>query len=271
MMVARVVDVEPVGRDTATYWLELCDAPARAAYGFRPGQFNMLYVWGLGEVPISVSSDPATPGRLAHTIRAVGSVTAAFPELTPGDEVGLRGPFGHPWPVDAARGGDAVVIAGGLGLAPLRSVIAVALRDRAAFRRVVVLVGARTPDDLIYRDELESWRRSGDAEVALTVDHGDASWPHSTGLVTALVGPAALDAERTTAFVCGPEIMMAAVADRLATMGVDAARVYVSLERNMQCAVRRCGHCQLGPSFVCADGPVYAYAEVAPWLHVAHL
>ena len=271
MVAARVVEVEPVGRDTATYWLELCDAPARAAYRFRPGQFNMVYLWGLGEVAISVSSDPAAPGRLAHTIRAAGSVTAAFPRLSAGDEVGLRGPFGRPWPVDAARGGDALVLAGGLGLAPLRSVIAVALRDRDAFRRVIVLVGARTPEDLVYRDELESWRRSGDLEVAMTVDRAGDGWPHSTGLVTALLEPANLDTQRTTAYVCGPEVMMTAVADRLVAMGVDAGRVYVSLERNMQCAVRQCGHCQLGPAFICADGPVFAYPDVAPWLRVAHL
>lgn len=270
-MIARLAEVEPAGRATATYWLELTDPEARAGYGFAAGQINMLYLFGLGEVPISVSSDPVATDRLAHTVRVAGSVTSGFPRLRVGDEVGLRGPFGRPWPVERARGGDLVVVAGGLGLAPLRSAVYVALRERDAFRRVVVLVGARTPDDVVYRTELEAWTDRPDVEVHLTVDRADSPWPHRVGLVTTLLGDADLDPAATTSFVCGPEVMMRAVADDLVGRGVDARRVFLTLERNMQCAVRRCGHCQLGPAFVCADGPVFAYPEIARYLAVEQL
>lgn len=271
MKVARVVDIEPDGVDTATYWLELTDPAAAASFAFEAGQINMVYLWGLGDVPISVSSDPAEPGRLAHTIRACGSVTAGFSRLRVGDEVGVEGPFGRPWPLDRAAGGDLLVVAGGLGLAPMRSAVYVALRRRHAFGRMAVLVGARTPEDVVYREELERWRQRGDVEVELTVDRPDEAWPHRTGLVTGLLETATFDPSRTTAFVCGPEVMMVAVADELCRRGVDPERVFISLERNMQCGLRRCGHCQLGPEFVCADGPVFDFARVAPWLRVDQL
>ncbi len=271
MMPAQVVEVEPVGRDTATYWLELADPGERAAYAFDSGQFNMLYLPGLGEVPISMSSDPVDPAVLGHTVRVAGRVTSAFPRLRPGDPIGVRGPFGRPWPVRAAAGRDLLVVAGGLGLAPLRSVVLEALRDPGAFRRIVLLVGARTPEDVIYRNELEAWRRRGELHVEMTVDEPSGDWPHAQGLVTTLIEPAGLDPASTTAFVCGPERMMAAVARHLVATGVDPAGVYVSLERNMQCAVRQCGHCQLGPLFVCTDGPVFPWAQVAPWLRVEEL
>jgi NAD(P)H-flavin reductase len=269
--IARVVEVEPDAPGTATYWLELTDPAARAAYRFEAGQINMLYLWGLGAVPISVSSDPDRPERLAHTVRVSGSVTAAFPRLAVGDEVGLHGPFGRPWPVAAARGGDLVVVAGGLGLAPLRSAVYVALRERAAFGHVALLVGARTPADLVYRAELEAWRRRAGVQVELTVDHPDGGWPFRTGLVTTLLDVATFNPATSTALVCGPELMMVAVADELLTRGVSADRIFLSLERNMQCGIRRCGHCQLGPKFVCVDGPVFAYGDVAGWLRVGGL
>jgi len=269
--IARVVEVEPDAPGTATYWLELTDPEARAAYAFEAGQINMLYLWGVGAVPISVSSDPDRPDRLAHTVRVAGSRTAAFPRLQVGDEVGVHGPFGRPWPLTSARGGDLVIVAGGLGLAPLRSAIYVALRERAAYGRVALLVGARTPADLVYREELEAWRRRGDVQVELTVDHPDGDWPHGTGLVTALLDAADFDPRSATAMVCGPEVMMVAVADELLARDVPAVRIFLSLERNMQCGIRRCGHCQLGPRFVCVDGPVFAYGDVHPWLRVPEL
>lgn len=271
MKIARVVEVEPDAPGTATYWLELTDPEARAAYAFEAGQINMLYLWGLGAVPISVSSDPDRPERLAHTVRVSGSVTAGFPRLRVGDEVGVHGPFGRPWPLAPASGGDLVIVAGGLGLAPLRSAIYVALRRRADYRRLALLVGARTPADLVYRDELEAWRRRVDVQVELTVDHPDGDWPYKTGLVTGLLDDAAFEPATSTALVCGPEVMMVAVADELLIRGVSAERIFLSLERNMQCGIRRCGHCQLGPKFVCADGPVFAYGDVDPWLRVRGL
>jgi sulfhydrogenase subunit gamma (sulfur reductase) len=269
--IARITAIEPDGHDTATYWVELTDPGARARYSFEAGQINMVYLWGLGEVPISVSSDPVDPSRLAHTIRIAGSVTAGCARLRVGDEIGLRGPFGRPWPIAEADGGDLVVVTGGLGLAPLRSAIYVALRQRHRFRRVVVLVGARTPGDVVYRQELETWRHRPDVEVALTVDRAEPGWPHHVGLVTALLDGARLDPVATTALLCGPEPMMVATADQLTARGIDPARTFLSMERNMQCGLRRCGHCQLGPKFVCADGPVFSVAELEPWLRVAHL
>lgn len=266
MKVARVVAIEPDSPGTATYWLEPTEP-----YAFRPGQINMLYLWGLGAVPISVSSDPAAPQRLAHTVRVAGSVTSGLPGLRVGDELGLTGPLGRPWPVEEAKGGDLLIVAGGLGLAPLRAAIYVALRERASFGRVALLVGARTPGDLVFAAELDRWRERGDVQVELTVDRPSDGWAHHVGLVTTLLDAASFDPPSTTALVCGPEVMMVATARRLAARGVDTRRVFVSLERNMQCGVRRCGHCQVGPLFVCADGPVFAYAEVEPWLRVDEL
>lgn len=271
MKIARVVDIEPDSHDTATYWLELTDPDERSRYVFDAGQINMLYLWGLGAVPISVSSDPATPSPLAHTVRVAGSVTGAFPRLSPGDEVGLDGPFGRPWPVSSAHGGDLLIVAGGLGLAPLRSAVYAALGAGDRFGKLTLLVGARTPADVVFRAELDAWRRRGDIHVELTVDRAAAGWPYGTGLVTTLLDGVVADERATSALICGPEPMMVAVADELAARGVDAGRIFLSIERNMQCGIRRCGHCQVGPKFVCADGPVFSYADVEPWLRVRQL
>lgn len=260
--------------DTATYWLTITDADQRAAYRFLPGQFNMLYVFGAGEVPISVSSDPARPERLAHTIRATGRVTDLFRSIGVGDRLGLRGPFGRPWPVEEAEGGDLLIVAGGLGLAPVRPIIYQAIHRRRQFRRVMILVGARGPEHMLYRHQLDAWShwiRDRAIEVHQTVDVPDDAWSFAHGVVTALYGPAGLAPQRTTAFVCGPEIMMRFAATGLVDRGVSPGRVWVSMERNMQCAVRLCGHCQFGPAFVCMDGPVFAYDRVADLMEVDEL
>lgn len=270
-VIRRVVQETP---DTRTFWLSLEDPKDRAAYAFRPGQFNMLYVFGVGEVPISVSSDPGLPGRLAHTIRSTGRVTDAFGNLRPGDHVGLRGPFGTSWPTQRARGGDLLIVAGGLGLAPVRPAIYEALRYRETYRRVVVLVGARGPEHMLYRgllDAWQAWMRTKRIELSLTVDVADDAWPYGAGVVTTLFDGAAIDPQRTTALVCGPEMMMSFAVRDLLARGVPADRVHLSLERNMQCAVRLCGHCQFGPAFVCMDGPVFAYDRVADLMEVNEL
>jgi NAD(P)H-flavin reductase len=270
-IIRRVVKETP---DTRTFWLSLEDPEDRRAYRFRPGQFNMLYVFGVGEVAISVSSDPGQPSRLAHTIRATGRVTDAFASLRRGDRIGLRGPYGRPWPTDRARGGDLLIVAGGLGLAPVRPAIYEALRDREAYRRVIVLVGARGPEHMLYRDLLDAWHawmRTRRIEVELTVDVADDAWPYGEGVVTTLFDGASIDPERTTAFVCGPEIMMHFAVRDLLSRGVPPVRIFESLERNMQCAVRLCGHCQLGPSFVCADGPVFSHDRIADLMEVHEL
>jgi len=241
-------------RDTWT--LELDPGGPEETAPFRPGQFNMIYAFGVGEVAISISGDPARPDSLVHTVRSVGAVTRAITSVKKGGVLGLRGPFGSAWPMAEAEGRDVVVIAGGLGLAPLRPVMYAVRAARERYGRVVLLVGARTPADLLFGRGLERWRGRFDVEVRVTVDAATPDWKGEVGLVTALIARAGFDPAGTTAFVCGPEVMMRFVAADLVHRGVPAAAIHLSLERNMKCAVGVCGRCQLGPAFVCKDGPV---------------
>jgi NAD(P)H-flavin reductase len=254
--------------DTVTLLLRPAGTPIPVP---RPGQFTMLYAYGVGEVPVSVSGIGGAPGQvLVQTIRAVGSVTRALCAAAPDDMIGVRGPFGTDWRVNGADGQDMLIVAGGIGLAPLRPVVLSALAERARYDRVVLLVGARSPRDLAFTRELETWRRR-ELDVRVTVDHGDASWDGRVGLVTGLIPDAIADPAGTAAFVCGPEIMMRLSAQALVNAGVPAAGIRVSLERNMRCGVGLCGHCQLGPLLVCRDGPVVSYAEAAPLLAIKEL
>jgi len=231
---------------------------------FGPGQFNMLYVFGVGEVPISISGDPARPEVLVHTIRAVGAVTRALQKLRRGDVVGVRGPFGSAWPVEQAHGHDVVIAAGGIGLAPLRPALYDLLRHRGQYGRVVLLYGARTPDDLLYRRELREWRSRFDVEVEVTVDRATIDWQGAVGVVTKLIGRSPFDPGSTMAFVCGPEVMIRFTIMALQQRGVDDPSIFLSMERNMKCGVGLCGHCQFGPFFICKDGPVFRYDQVRP-------
>ncbi|HBP23407.1 MAG TPA: hypothetical protein DEA08_37220 [Planctomycetes bacterium] len=249
--------VEAVRQETKDTWTLTLERPA--GYSFAPGQFDMLYAFGIGEVPISHSGDPAD-ASLIHTIRAVGAVTRALCALQPGDTLGLRGPFGRPWPLEQARGRHALFVGGGIGLAPLRPAILAALADPVAYPRVTVLSGSRTPADRLYPAELASWGE-GRGEVHETVDAASEEWRGNVGVVTTLLPFVDLSGP-TTAFLCGPEIMMRFTANALIGRGVAPEDVFVSMERNMQCAVATCGHCQLAGSFVCKDGPVYGYPEV---------
>ena len=224
----------------------------------------MVYVFGIGEVPISVSAPP-----LVLTVRAVGAVTRAVCATEVGGVLGIRGPLGTTWPVVDAEGGDLVVVAGGIGLAPLRPVILHALEHREAYGSVALLYGSRTPADLLYREQVERW--TSDLAVDVTVDAADAGWPGRVGLVTKLIPSAHFEPARTTAFVCGPEVMMRFVVRDLVDRGVPAGRILVSLERNMQCGLGHCGHCQLGPTLICRDGPVYSWDRAGPWLEVREL
>jgi anaerobic sulfite reductase subunit B len=257
--------------DTVTVELAEPDGPVPA---FAPGQFAMLTALGVGEVPISVSGLGDSGGgrarRLQHTLRAVGAVTRALCAVRPGGLIGVRGPFGTGWDVASAAGRDIVIVAGGIGLAPLRPVVLTALADRSRYGRIVLLVGTRTPGDLLYAGELEQWRRDG-VEVAVTVDQADSNWGGEVGLVTALIEPAGLVPGNSVAFVCGPDIMMRVTADALAALGIPAARIRVSLERNMRCGAAWCGHCQLGPLLVCRDGPVVGYGRAAALMRVREL
>lgn len=257
--------VRRVLRDTHdTFTLELEPAEPVA---FLPGQFAMLYVFGVGEVPISYSGDPRSR-RVVHTTRAVGPVTRAMAKLRRGDVLGVRGPFGRGWPIDQAAGCDVVLVAGGIGLAPLRPVLYAIAARRDDFGRVALLHGARSPVDLLFRRDLERWRAGSGIEVGITVDRGERTWTGNIGVVTELLAQARFDAARTTAMVCGPEIMMRFAASALRARGVPAARVWTSLERNMKCAAGLCGRCQLGDVFVCKDGPVLPWDRAEPLLAV---
>jgi NAD(P)H-flavin reductase len=258
-------------RETADTWtLDLEPAAGDGAIRFAPGQFTMLYAFGAGEVPISISGDPASPAPLVHTVRVAGATTRAICALEPGGVLGVRGPYGTAWPVEDAVGGDLVVAAGGIGLAPLRPALYAALARREELGRVVLLYGGRSPDQLLYTSELERWRAAG-VDVLVTVDRADAAWRGPVGVVTTLIERADLDPRRTTALVCGPEVMMRFTAGGLAGAGVDPGRIFLSMERNMKCALGQCGRCQFGPVFVCGDGPVFRYAEIESLLAVPEL
>ncbi|MGE5293069.1 MAG: FAD/NAD(P)-binding protein [Micromonosporaceae bacterium] len=241
--------------------------PGGVAFSFGPGQFNMLYAPGVGEVPISISGHPAAPGPVLHTIRDVGAVTHALCGLQRGDEVGVRGPYGTRWPLREAERGDVVIVAGGIGLPPLRPAIYQVLDRRERYGRVVLLYGARTPDDLLFTSELAAWRGRFDLEVEVTVDAGAGRWRGDVGVVPDLIARARFD-PAATAFVVGPEIMMRFTIRALLAAGLTEDRLFCSMERNMQCAVAMCGHCQLGPFLVCRDGPVFSYRALAPWLRM---
>jgi len=261
--------IDRVTRDTHdTFTFELTPLEEKGVRPFLPGQFNMLYVFGVGEVPISISGDPGAPQRLVHTTRAVGTVTKAMERLKRGEVIGVRGPYGQPWPVEAAVGGDVVIVAGGIGLAPLRPAIRYLLARREEYGRIVLLYGTRSPVDILYRRELEHWRARLDLDVFVTVDRAADDWRGSVGLVTTLVGRAPFEPGRTTAMVCGPEVMMRYTVAELGRRGVPEDRIFLSMERNMKCAVGFCGHCQFGPAFICRDGAVFAYPKIGRLLTI---
>lgn len=250
--------------DTFTLTLDTSKWPG--GFSFLPGQFNMLYVFGMGEAAISISSDPGKTSTIDHTIHRVGSLTTALSQVKRGDVVGIRGPFGSGWPLDVAKGKDICIITGGIGLAPLRPVIYSLLKSRDEYGRIVILYGGRSPLDLLYRVELERWEDELGVEVLVTVDRGDSSWKGHIGVVTSLLNYIKLETQETLAYVCGPEIMMKYTVDELERRGLPNEHVYLSMERNMKCAVGFCGHCQYGPTFICKDGPVYPLPRIRPLL-----
>lgn len=262
--------VASVVEELASTWTLELVPPEGAPDGFAPGQFAMLYAFGVGEAPISVSGR-SEAGGLLFTIRAVGAVTRAICAAGPGDMLGLRGPFGARWPVADAEGGDVIIVAGGLGLAPLRPAMRELLANRNRYGRVTLLYGARSPSDILFAEEVRRWRGRFDADVRATVDLASSGWAGEVGVVTGLIAGARFDPEQTTALVCGPEIMMRFTALELERQGVPDERIYVSLERNMQCAVAFCGHCQLGSELVCRDGPVVPYERVRALLGLREL
>ena len=254
-------------QDTSDTWtLELTSVAQDAGLHFAPGQFTMIEARGCGEVPISISGDPGEPDVLVQTIRAVGLATQAICDAQPGQLLGIRGPYGNSWPVERLEGHDVVVAAGGIGLAPLRPAILAMIANRERYGRLVLLYGARTPGQMLFVDELERWRDEG-FEVHATVDSGGPEWLGHVGVVTRLIGRAKLSAG-FAGLTCGPEIMMRLTALALADFGIEGEQLYVSTERNMQCGIGHCGHCQLGPWLLCRDGPVFDWKTVAHWLQL---
>lgn len=233
-------------------------------FSFHPGQFNMLYLYGIGEVPISISSDPDDLPLLGHTIRAVGRVTRAMQHLKEGDHIGIRGPYGRGWPVDKARNKQVLIVTGGLGCAPTVSVINYILSRRKHFGRLTILQGVKHSDDLIWRKQYEMWQQLPDTEVFIAADKPGKHWPWHAGLVTELIEQVSIDINNTIVLMCGPEKMMLAAVGALAKKNVPESAIYLSIERNMACAIGHCGHCQYGGLFVCKDGPVFAYPEIKP-------
>jgi NAD(P)H-flavin reductase len=271
-MVPAVAHVRRRWRETADTWsLELAPAVDGAPRTFLPGQFNMLYVFGVGEAAISVSGDPARADRLIHTVRGVGPVSRGIAALSKGDALGIRGPFGSSWPLEHAAGADILVIAGGLGLAPLRPLLYALRAARGRYGRIVLLYGTRSPADVLYQAELDDWRRAGEIDVQVTVDHAIGEWHGHVGVVTKLIARSRFEPSSTVAMICGPEIMMrfSIAACRDAGLGEEA--IYVSMERNMKCAIGLCGHCQFGPTFVCRDGPVVRADRVSGLLGVREI
>ncbi len=264
---ASIQSIKPETPGIQTYQLAFEDPVVGAKFGFHPGQFNMLYLPGIGEAAISISSDPGEPATLAHTVRAAGNVTQALARLHPGDTVGVRGPYGSSWPVAECSGQDVIIACGGVGLAPLRPVIYHLLRHRSDYGRVILLYGSRTPGDLLYAEEYEQWR-AGNVEVETTVDIGSGDWRGNIGVVPVLFYRLRLNAPRTRLLTCGPEIMIRFVIFEALARRLRPEHIYLSMERNMKCAVGLCGHCQLGPAFVCKDGPVFTYRQMAPYLLV---
>jgi NAD(P)H-flavin reductase len=265
-MLPRLYRAEKRVKETSdTFTLTLAPSDGVEELTFAPGQFNMLTALGVGEVPISISGDPGRPLPLIHTVRAVGAVTRAICRVRPGDVIGVRGPFGTPWPVTAAAGNDMLIVAGGLGLAPLRPAIYHIFQNRAAYGNVEIIYGARTPQDMLYFKELKQWRGRFDLRVHVTVDAGGPDWRGNVGVVTNILPRARFDPHITTALVCGPGVMMRFVVQDLLKQGLKEENIFISMERNMKCGIGLCGHCQLGPVFICKDGPVFNFARIKEW------
>jgi NAD(P)H-flavin reductase len=269
-MVPRLFRLADRRQDTADTFTMMLEPTDNVVLEFIPGQFTMLSAFGVGEVPISVSSAANADGPLQHTIRDVGAVTHALSNTTVGDVVGIRGPYGTGWDVADGEGGDVVLVAGGIGLAPLRPAVLEVLRHRQRYGKVVLLYGARSPEAVLYSDELRRWDNLG-VEVLVTVDYGTPEWMGRVGLVTTLIKRAGFDPRATLALVCGPEVMMRFTVAALIERGVRPDKVRVSLERNMRCGVGLCGHCQYRELFVCLDGPVLPFNQVTGLLGIREL
>jgi NAD(P)H-flavin reductase len=267
----EISDITPELPGVATYHLRFRDAQLQAGYRFLPGQFNMLYLPGAGEVAISVSAANRAAGTWDHTIRVAGNVTGTLARLGVRGQLGLRGPFGSSWPLAEAPGADVVLVAGGIGLAPLRPALDACLQAPKQFGRVTLLYGARDPGVLLYSRQYSDWIARG-VDLQITVDRSTPRWAGNVGVVPLLVDRLRpFRPNNTVILTCGPEVMMRYTVHSALARGVPKQRIWVSLERNMQCAVGLCGHCQLGPAFVCKNGPVFRYDQIEPFFDVRGL
>lgn len=267
---ARILHIKQEIQDTFTLQIEFEDPEVAEGYRFAPGQFNMLYLPGIGESAISISSDPETPQTLSHTIRKVGNVTKALYRKQVGDQVLVRGPFGSSWPVQDCQNCDVILASGGVGLAPMRPILYYIMNHRQDYGEVSLLYGARTPQVLLYADEYQSWQDRG-INLQVTVDLGDDTWQGNLGVVPLLFYRLRINAPLTRIMTCGPEIMMRFVIFEALARRLKPDDIYLSMERNMNCALGFCGHCQLGPAFVCNNGPVFTYKYMEPYFDVEDL
>ncbi len=265
---ARIVEKREETVDVFTYRLRFEDQTEADSFAFQGGQFNMVYLFGVGEVPISIMSDPDDKQGLDHTIRIVGRVTKGIEKLNIGDQLSIRGPFGRGWPLEEAKGKDIVVITGGLGCAPVVGAVEYIFRRREYYGHIKIMHGVKTPRDMMYQERFVEWAKHDDTQVLLASDQPGKTWHNHVGVVTELFDMVEINPDNTVVMMCGPEMMMQAGAKHLAARGVPAAQMYLSMERNMQCGVGLCGHCQVGPYFCCKDGPVMTYAQIAPYLGV---
>lgn len=267
---AEIVEIKNEAPGIATYWLRFLDPAVRQGYTFHPGQFNMIGVPGYGESAISISSDPAHNHLIGHTVRATGNVTNKLARMKVGDVVGLRGPFGTYWPLEQYKGFDVIIGTGGIGLPPLRPAINYAIDHRSDYGRVILLYGARTPADLQFVDEFKVWEAAG-IETMITVDRADETWQGQVGVVPILFYRMRMEPRKSIVLTCGPEIMIRFVVYEALARRVPANHIFVSLERNMKCGLGQCGHCQIGPFFVCKDGPVFSFEQLEPYYNVEDL
>lgn len=262
-MIPNRYKIQRIKKETQdVFTVELIPAKGQCEFSFGAGQFNMLYIFGTGEVPISISGDPKKNDVLIHTTRTVGTVTKAMSKLKAGDMIGVRGPYGSTWPVKKAIGNNIVIIAGGIGLAPLRTVIYEILHLRESYGRITILYGTRTPEDILFKRELEKLKSRLDLDVQVTVDRAARGWNGNVGVVTTLIPRLRFDPEKTTAMLCGPEIMMKYSISELMKSGLTAEKIFLSMERNLKCGIGLCGHCQYGTEFICKDGPVFSYDRI---------
>ena len=257
---ARLAGVEQMTGLEKLFTIEL---PGGRNLGHGPGQFVMLSLLGIGEAPISITSSPSrSNGTFQLCVRQVGDVTSALHAMQPGDLVGIRGPFGHGFPIEKMYGKDMLFAPGGLGLAPLRSLINQVLDQRSLFGRVIILYGAKKPEELLFRDELDAWVTRDDVECHITVDRGDETWDGHVGVITTLFPGISVNPLNTVAVTCGPPIMYRFVLIELLAKGISETQIYLSLERRMKCGVGKCGHCQINNLYCCQDGPVFNYAQI---------